>query len=334
MTFPIVKRPHREHLVQWMKDRSECLVMTADLTGSCEADAFREAYPERYFSMGMAEQNMASAAGAMAREGFKPFLHTFAVFLTRRIYDQVAMSIAYPNVSVRLMGFLPGITTPGGVTHQAIDDIALMRALPNMTILDCADATQVEGVLDATERIPGPVYVRVLRGEVPRIFPEGRAFPLDCLTVLRRDGEARTLLLTSSICTEYGILATEAESLADVPLIHANAAAIKPFPKAALLDLLPGITDIVVAENHSIIGGLGSLVCEIVATEGLGIRVHRLGLQDTFAYGASRAYLAKHLGFDANAIEAKLCGIHARTARGHIESRHENVHSDAKIEGL
>ena len=133
MSLPVTKRPHYHHLIQWMADKPQHIVMTADLTGSCEADGFRDTYPERYFSMGMAEQNMISAAGAMAREGFFPYIHTFAVFLTRRVYDQVAMSVAYPNVPVRLMGFLPGITTPGGVTHQAIDDIALMRALPSVS---------------------------------------------------------------------------------------------------------------------------------------------------------------------------------------------------------
>lgn len=334
MTFQISKRPHYNHLISWMAGKPDHIVMTADLTGSCEADGFRDTYPERYFSMGMAEQNMISAAGAMAREGFKPYIHTFAVFLTRRVYDQVAMSIAYPSVPVRLMGFLPGITTPGGVTHQAIDDIALMRALPNMTILDCADATQVEAVLDATEKIEGPVYVRMLRGEVVRIFPEGTAFPLDYLPILRRDSDARILLISEGICTEYAITATESESLKGIPLIHVNAASLKPFPEKSLLELLPGITDIVVAENHSIIGGLGSIVCEIIATHGLPIRVHRLGLQDVFAHGASRPYLAHELGFDADGIEKALCSVAARKACGDLEMRREAVHSDAKAEGL
>ncbi|MBR4984835.1 MAG: transketolase [Proteobacteria bacterium] len=334
MSLPVIKRPHYHHLIAWMADKPDHIVMTADLTGSCEADGFRDTYPDRYFSMGMAEQNMISAAGAMAREGFFPYIHTFAVFLTRRVYDQVAMSVAYPNVPVRLMGFLPGITTPGGVTHQAIDDIALMRALPNMTVLTCADATQVEAVMDATEAIEGPVYIRMLRGEVVRIFPEGTAFPLDALPILRKDKGAKILLLTEGICTEYGITATQSASLQDVPLIHANVAAIKPFPEHALHNLLDGITDIVVAENHSVIGGLGSLVCECIASHGLPIRVRRLGLQDVFAHGASRAYLAHELGFDADGIENALCETVSRTACGGLDMRREAVHSDAKAEGL
>ena len=171
----IVTRPHRENLVRWAEQRPEVLVLSADLTASCEADGFRDTYPERFFSMGMAEQNMMGFAAGLAREGFFPYVHTFAVFITRRPFDQVAMSIAYPNLPVRLIGFLPGITTPGGVTHQAIDDIGLMRLIPNMTVLECGDATDVESVLDVAQAIDGPVYVRQLRGEVPRLFPADRA---------------------------------------------------------------------------------------------------------------------------------------------------------------
>ena len=112
----LVTRPHARQLVTWAEQRPEVLLLSADLTSSCEADDFRAAYPERFFSMGMAEQNMMSFAGGLAREGFTPFVHTFAVFITRRPFDQVAMSIAYPNLPVRLLGFLPGLTTPGGVT--------------------------------------------------------------------------------------------------------------------------------------------------------------------------------------------------------------------------
>jgi transketolase len=131
----IVSKVHARNLARWAKDKPEVVVLSADLTGSTEIDLFKETYPDRFFSMGIAEQNMVSFAGGLAREGYIPFIHTFAVFIYRRAYDQVAMSVAYPNLPVRLIGFLPGITTPGGATHQAIEDIAVLRALPNMTIL-------------------------------------------------------------------------------------------------------------------------------------------------------------------------------------------------------
>ena len=141
-------RVHAKNLVRWAADKPKVLVLSADLTSSTEIDLFRDTYPDRFLSMGIAEQNMLSFAGGLAREGFIPFVHTFAVFIYRRAYDQIAMSVAYPNLPVRMIGFLPGITTPGGATHQAIEDIALMRSLPNMTVLECGDATEVETVLD------------------------------------------------------------------------------------------------------------------------------------------------------------------------------------------
>ena len=165
----IVVRPHVDNFVAWSKDKPEVVVMTADLTNSCEVGPWAATYPDRFFSMKMAEQNMMGFAAGLAREGLQPWIHTFAVFIYRRPYDQLAMSIAYPNLPVRFVGFLPGITTPGGVTHQAIEDVAIMRATPNMTILETADATEVESVLDVAHAVDGPVYIRMLRGEVPPI---------------------------------------------------------------------------------------------------------------------------------------------------------------------
>ena len=125
-SIEIVTRPHVDNFIKWSADKPEVLVLSADLTNSCEVGKWRDTYPDRFFSMGMAEQNMISFAAGLAREGFEPWLHTFAVFLYRRPLDQLQMSVAYPNLKVRLVGFLPGITTPGGVTHQAIDDVAVV----------------------------------------------------------------------------------------------------------------------------------------------------------------------------------------------------------------
>lgn len=157
---------HERNLVKWAADKPEVVVFSADLTSSTEIALFKETYPDRFYSFGMTEQNMMSAAGGMAREGFTPFVHTFAVFMYRRALDQIEMSIAYPNLRVRIFGFLPGITTPGGATHQAINDIGVLRTVPNMTILETGDATEVESVLDVAQSVDGPVYVRQLRGSL------------------------------------------------------------------------------------------------------------------------------------------------------------------------
>ena len=156
-------RVHAQNLVRFGREHPDVVVLSADLTSSTEAEDFKNACPDRFYSMGMAEQNMMSVAGGLAREGLVPLVHDFAVFMYRRALDQIEMSIAYPNLPVKMLGFLPGLTTPGGVSHQAINDLAVMTALPNVAVLECADATDVESVLAIAYAIDGPVYVRMLR---------------------------------------------------------------------------------------------------------------------------------------------------------------------------
>ncbi len=296
-----VQRPHRDNLIRWAKDRPEVLVLSADLTASCEADGFREAYPDRFFSMGMAEQNMLSFAAGLAREGFTPYLHSFAVFLTRRSFDQVAMSIAYPNLPVRLIGFLPGITTAGGVTHQAIDDIALMRILPNMTVLECGDATDVESVLDVAQAINGPVYVRMLRGEVPRLFDPAEPMQFDQARILSEGTDLA--VLSSGICTEEAMRATQALRERGLLIVHLHVSTLKPFTDPQIVAAISNARrGVITMENHSIIGGLGSAVAELMAEHVVGKRLIRIGLRDTYAHGASRPYLMREYGLDTLAL--------------------------------
>lgn len=296
-----VKRPHARNLVRWAKDKPEVLVLSADLTSSCEADDFRDTYPDRFFSVGMAEQNMMSFAAGLAREGFFPYVHTFAVFICRRPFDQVAMSIAYPNLPVRLVGFLPGITTPGGATHQAIDDVALMRILPNMTILECGDATEVESVLDVAQAVDGPVYVRMLRGEVPRLFPDDEPMQLGRARVLSPGSDIT--ILSSGICTEEVLRVSSALRDRGISLQHLHVSTLKPFNDPTVAEALgTARLGVITMENHTIVGGLGTAVAEVMAEAGLPKRLIRLGIQDQYAHGASRSYLTKKYGLDAAAL--------------------------------
>lgn len=298
-----VSRPYARSFVDWARDRDEVLCLSADLTGSCEVDDFREAYPGRFLSLGMAEQNMMGVAGGLARGGFLPFVHTFSVFVTRRPYDQVAMSIAYPNLPVRLMGFLPGLTTPGGVTHQAIDDIALMRTLPNMTVLDCGDATDVETVLDAIAMVEGPVFCRVLRGEVPRLFDE--PMRLDRARVLREGNDV--CLISSGICTGEALKATDVLAEAGVSLTHLHVSTLKPFADPAVLEAIESCrAGVVTMENHLVSGGLGSIVAELMAGAGVARPLVRIGLQDTYAHGGSTPYLLNYYGLSARDLVARV----------------------------
>lgn len=333
----ILTKVHAQNLVKWAKDKPEVLVLSADLTGSTEIDLFRGTYPDRFFSMGMAEQNMMSFAGGLAREGFYPFVHTFAVFMYRRALDQVSMSIAYPNLPVRMFGFLPGITTPGGATHQATDDIAVMRTLPNVTILETGDATEVESVLDVAHPIAGPVYVRMLRGEIPRLFDKSEPIRLGEARVLSKGDDIT--LFTSGICTEEAMRVTRVLQERGVSIQHLHISTFKPFNDPAVLEAAAlSRCGIITLENHTIIGGLGTCVAEMMAEAGVGKKLIRLGLRDTYAHGASRPYLMREYRIDAMALVEEVEKL-LDTSFGITENelaavRLEPMHSEAKAEAL
>ena len=331
----MVNRPYAAAFEAFAVADPDVLCLSADLTSSCEIDGFRDRHPDQFVSLGMAEQNMMSFAGGLGLAGFRPFLHSFGVFLYRRPYDQLVASVAYPRRKVRLMGFLPGVTTPGGMTHQAIEDIGVMRSIPNMTILETGDATEVESICEAADSIDGPVYCRVLRGSVPRLF--------DTPIVVGRMRELAlgddVLVVTSGIATEEALRARDALEMAGVSIRHLHINTIKPFDDLALLDHINAVSKgVVVLENHVIDGGVGSLVAEIMAEKGVGKKLVRLGLNDTFAHGGSRPYLMKHYGLDASALVAGIetligekTGI---TEEALATARVDAVHSAVKAEAL
>ena len=292
-----VANPHSKNMVRYGRLRPNVMVLSGDLTGSTEISEFKKELPDQFVSMGMAEQNMLSWAGGMAREGYIPFLHTFAVFLYRRPYDQLSMSVAYPNLKVRLIGFLPGIMTPGGVTHQAIEDISVLRSVPNMTIFETGDATDVETVLDATDDIHGPVYIRMLRGNIPRLFPEDEPFCFNSARLLSEGGDIT--ILSSGICTEEAMRAVKLLQAKGVSVKHLHVSTLKPFtdPKVLKESKLA-----VTVENHQIIGGLGTAVADMIAENGLGVKLTKIGIPDTYAQGASKDYLMNKFGLNTRGI--------------------------------
>jgi transketolase len=331
----IVTRVHAKNLVKWAADKPKVLVLSADLTSSTEIDLFRGTYPDRFLSMGIAEQNMLSFAAGLAREGFIPFVHTFAVFIYRRAYDQIAMSVAYPDLPVRMVGFLPGITTPGGATHQAIEDIAIMRALPNMTILECGDATEVESVLEVMDGIKGPVYVRMLRGEIPRLFETPMKFSAS--RVLSEGNDVT--VLSSGIMTEEAMRATYALKRRGLSIQHMHISTLKPFADKTVLDAIKASKHgVITMENHTIIGGLGSIIAETMAEAGIARKLVRIGLRDTFSHGASKQYLLKEHKMDAMSLIKEvgtMVGQRFNISEDELAKTHVSaMHSIAKAEAL
>ncbi len=324
----ILAQVHEKILVEWAKDKPEVVVFSGDLTGSTEITSFKNTYPERFYSMGLSEQNMVSLAGGMAREGYTPFLYTFAVFMYRRAYDQIAMSVAYPNQRVRFVGFLPGITTPGGVTHQAIEDIAVLRGLPNLTIVEMGDATEVETMLDVVQAIGGPVYIRMIRGAIPRLFDKSEPFQLDKVRVLS-DGEDFTLF-SSGICTEEAMRAAQALKERGISIKHVHVSTLKPFDDPAVSEAIKTAKHgVITLENHNVIGGLGTCVAERIAKENLGKKLYTLGIKDRFAYGSSKPYLMEQYNLDAMTVIRQvedILGIDLKITKKDLSE----VHMDAK----
>ena len=337
MSYEIVVRPHQQNFIDWSMDKPKVLVLSADLTNSCEVAKWRDTYPDRFFSMGMAEQNMLGFAAGLAREGFEPWLHTFSVFLYRRPLDQLQMSVAYPSLKVRLVGFLPGIMTPGGVTHQAIEDIAIMRAIPNMTILEVGDATEAQSVLDVAHAIDGPVYIRQLRGEVSRIFPADEPFIFNKARILSIGTDIT--LITSGVMTEEALRVVPLLQEHSVTISHLHISTLKPFTDPAIVAALSTAKHgVITMENHTIVGGLGSAVAEIMAERGMGVPLQRIGLKDTYAHGASQKFLMSEYEMDVAALVRAVetaVGRKLKILETEIHAqRSVDVHSSAKAEAL
>lgn len=295
--YETVLKPYGTALVELAQERDDIVCLGADLTRQTETDLFRDRFPERFFNAGMAEANLVGMAAGLARSGLKPFVNTFGVFATRRPYDQVAMSVAYPNLPVRLVGFMPGLSSPGGPSHQAIDDVALMRSLPNMTVIDAADAGEVRAVAAQIVDIDGPVYLRLKRGEIPLIFDDEYSPSFDRATVVTPGAEV--VVLASGMMLAPAIKATEVarEHGIDAGLVYVPV--IKPLDTDTIVGTADGARGVITAENHSVIGGLGSAVAEAIAESGIGVPLRRVGVQDVYATAGSRPYLFKEFGLSS-----------------------------------
>jgi len=275
-----------EALVEMAKERNDIVVLDADVASSTKASIFKEAFPDRFFEMGIAEQNMMGVAAGMATtQKIIPFAVTFAVFATKRACDQVSISIAYPKLNVKIVGSYGGIPTgKAGATHQAFEDIAIMRAIPNMTIIVPADAVEMKQAVRACVEYNGPVYLRCVRCETPVIFDENYKFEWNKGVTLR-DGEDVTIVSTG-IMTPKALVATNilVDQGIDVRLIHLHT--IKPIDKDILLKASIETGHIVTVENHSVIGGLGGAVAEILS-ESEPALIKRIGIEDTFGESGS-----------------------------------------------
>jgi transketolase len=267
-------------LVRLGKEYPRMLVLDADLHTSSKAGYFKSAYPERFIQVGIAEQNLFGISAGLALEGFIPFPCTFAAFATRRALDQVAISICYPNLNVKIPGSYVGLpTSRAGTSHNCIEDIAVMRALPNMRLADPGDNADLQAIMRAAIETDGPVYFRVTRYTFPDLFGENHRFEWGKGEVVRSGGDV-TLFGTgmmTSFCMEAATLLEKDEIHAEV--IHL--ASIKPIDRELIATSVSKTGCAVTAENASIIGGFGSAVAETLG-ETLPVPLSRIGVRDHF----------------------------------------------------
>ncbi|ARP93705.1 transketolase family protein [Bordetella genomosp. 13] len=300
--------PFGKALVDYAANRPDIVGMTADLAKYTDLHLFAQAYPERFYQMGMAEQLLMGAAGGMAKEGLVPFATTYAVFGTRRAYDFVHQVIAEENLNVKICCALPGLTSGYGPSHQATDDLAMMRGIPGLTIVDPCDALDIEQAVPQIGEHKGPVYMRLLRGQVPLVLDEieGYRFELGKAKLLREGAEV--LIISSGIMTMRAL--EVAQDLADdkigVAVMHCPT--IKPLDETAIIEAVRYKHRlIVVAENHSVIGGLG----ESVASALLRHRVqpagfHLAGLPDAFLDAGALPTLHERYGISRKALRSRI----------------------------
>lgn len=282
--------------------------MTADLSKYTDLHLFAREYPDRYLQMGMAEQLLMAAAGGLAKEGLVPFATTYAVFATRRAYDFIHQVIAEENLNVKICAALPGLTTGYGPSHQATDDLALMRAIPGLTVVDPCDALDTTQAVAAIAAHDGPVYMRLLRGKVPMVLDQyDYRFELGKAKLLR-DGRD-VLIISSGIMTMRALEVADAmaDGSADVAVLHVPT--IKPLDEATLIEQCRRSGRlVVVAENHSTVGGLS----EAVALTLLRARVHpefrQIALPDRFLDAGALPTLHDRYGISTAAMVARIQG--------------------------
>jgi transketolase len=300
--------PFGHALVELARTRSDVIGMTADLGKYTDLHIFGKEFPDRYYQMGMAEQLLFGAASGLAAEGFMPFATTYAVFASRRAYDFIHQTIAEENRNVKIVCALPGLTSGYGPSHQAAEDLALFRAMPNMTVIDPCDAHEIEQVVPAIAAHDGPVYMRLLRGQVPLVLDEyGYKFELGKAKLIR-DGKD-VLVISSGLLTMRALEAVQAlaDDRVDVGVLHVPT--IKPLDAETILREAskPGRL-VVVAENHTVIGGLGEAVAGLLMRAGVHPSFRQIGLPDEFLDSGALPTLHDRYGISAAAVAKQIKG--------------------------
>lgn len=287
-------------LVELGMQNENVVVLTADLAGATKTNLFANKFPERFVNVGIAEQNMIDIAAGMATTGKIPYASTFAMFAAGRAYDQIRNSVAYPNLNVKICGTHAGITVgEDGATHQMLEDISLMRSIPNMMVLCTSDDVQTKWAIKEMANYNGPVYIRLARVATPVIYNENQKFELGKMVQIG-EGTDATIFATGVEVAEALKAKKELEK-ENINIRVIDVHTIKPIDKKMIIKCAKETKKIITVEDHSIIGGLGSAICEVL-TEEYPAKVIRMGMQDQFGKSGKAEQLQKYFKLDSNAI--------------------------------
>jgi transketolase len=306
--YDTVTAPFGHALVEAAKKDEKIVGLSADLAKYTDLHIFAQSMPERFYQMGMAEQVLMSAAAGLAREGFNPFATTYAVFASRRAYDFIAMAIAEENLPVKICCALPGLTTGYGPSHQATEDLAIFRGLPNMTIVDPCDADDIIGMVPQIAAHSGPVYTRLPRGKVPTVLTRHKPdykFQLGKAQMIREGKDV--LIVSTGFMTMRALDAAVklAADNVDVAVLHVPT--IKPFDTETILaEASKGGRLVVTAENHTVVGGLGEAVARTLLTNGVTPTFRMIGLPDEFLEAGALPTLHEMYGLTAGKVAEQI----------------------------
>ncbi len=284
----------------------DIVVLEADLSKTTGTGTFQKAFPDRFFNVGVAEANMVGVAAGLSAAGKIPFATTFGCFASRRVYDQFFLSANYARLNVKLIGTDPGVTAAmNGGTHMPFEDLALMRVIPGLTVLEPSDPRSCEAFVRLMADSYGCVYLRLPRKPVPYLYPEGETFAFGQAKLLR-DGTDLTIAALGSLMVNEALKASDALAKDGIKAAVLDALTLKPLDEAAILARAAKTGLIVSAENHQIIGGLGSAVAELLAENGYRGKFARIGVRDEFGEVGTQDYLAKRFGLDADSMVRKI----------------------------
>ncbi len=289
------------------------VVMDADLSCSTQTKIFADKFPERFFNVGIAEQDMIATAAGLASEGKIPFVASFAMFVTGRTYDQIRNAVCYPKFNVKIVGTHGGITVgEDGATHQALEDVSLMRSIPNMSVIVPADCRECEEVIKYASLHEGPMYIRIARSNVPDIYDEHYHFNFKKADILE-EGTDISIFTNGETLSEVLIAAEELKK-ENILVEVVNVPVVKPLDVETVVKSAMKTNLVITVENHSIIGGLGSAICEALS-EKYPVKVHRIGINDEFGQSGNADALLEYYGLDSEGLAKRIKAIYNKSQK-------------------